>query len=100
MDVRPADPIVAASVAPEANSAFEAQVKAAKRAVELTKSADADALETYARVLFTLGLLDQAIAEQKKAVALEEKDQGHKQILKWFEACAAAQAPRGPSRRR
>lgn len=69
---------------------------AARRAVELTKSGDADTLETYARVLFTVGLVDQAIAEQKKAVALEEKDQGHKQVLKWFEACAAARKKPAP----
>ncbi len=62
----------------------------AKRAVEISKAGDADVLETYARILFTIGLVDQAIAEQKKAVALEDKDQGKKQILKWFEACATA----------
>lgn len=74
--------------------------KSAKRAVEISKSADADVLETYARILFTAGLVDQAIAEQKKAVTLEDKDQGHKQILKFFEACAAARkkAPAPPAK--
>ena len=65
-------------------------LSAAKRAVELTKSADADAVETYGRVLFTIGLTEQAIEQQKKAVSLEDKDESHKQILAYYEACIAA----------
>ena len=47
----------------------------AQRACELTGFANADALDTLARIHFTLGELDQAIAWQKQAVELEpEKD--------------------------
>lgn len=77
---------------------------AAKRAVELSKGEDADVLESYARVLFTIGLAEPAIEQQKKAVALEAADEGHKKVLAYYEACVAARkkavAPAPPPKKK
>lgn len=70
----------------DVNSALEA----GKRAVEISKGEDAEALEAYGRVLFTIGLAEPAIEQQKKAVALEGADEGHKKVLAYYEACVAA----------
>jgi tetratricopeptide (TPR) repeat protein len=62
--------------------------KAAKRAVELTQSKESDALDTLARVYAEAGLIDQAIETEKKAVALDDKDEGTKKTLAYYESCA------------
>ncbi|HKW78738.1 MAG TPA: redoxin domain-containing protein, partial [Candidatus Limnocylindria bacterium] len=67
-----------------------AALTAAKRAVEISKGEDAEAIEAYGRVLFTIGLTESAIEQQKKVVALEGADEGHKKILAYYEACIAA----------
>ena len=61
----------------------------AKRAVDLTKSTDADVIDTYARVLAELGLLEQAITEAKKAVAIAADNAQAKSRLAFLESCLA-----------
>ena len=77
---------------------------AAKRAVEISKGEDADALEAYGRVLFTIGLAEPAIEQQKKVIALEGSDEGHKKLLAYYEACVAARkkvaAPAPPPKKK
>lgn len=72
---------------------------AARRAVELSKSKDADTLSTYAHILFTIGLGDQAVEQQKKAVAADEKNESRKQVLAYYEACVAARKKAAPAKR-
>jgi peroxiredoxin len=67
-----------------------AAIEAGKRAVEISKGEDAEVLEAYGRVLFTIGLAESAIELQKKAIALEASDDGHKKLLAYYEACIAA----------
>jgi peroxiredoxin len=61
----------------------------ARRAVAAGKSADAGALTTYATILHTCGLLEQAIEQQRKVCALEEKNEQHKKTLAFYEQCLA-----------
>ncbi len=63
---------------------------AARRAVEISKGADADILSSYASVLYTIGALDQAVEQQKKAVALDDKDEDGKKALAYYVACLEA----------
>jgi peroxiredoxin len=63
---------------------------AAKRAVEVSKSADASALANYVRVLTTVGLLEDAIETQKKVVALDAKNEDPAKYLAFLQACLAA----------
>jgi peroxiredoxin len=65
-------------------------LKAAKRAVELSDSGEAAILDTLARVQSDCGMLDQAIETQKKAVALDEKDEDMKAKLDYYQRCADA----------
>lgn len=65
-------------------------LKAAKRAVELSESGEAAILDTLARIQSDCGLLDQAIETQKKAVALDDKDEDMKATLDYYERCAEA----------
>jgi hypothetical protein len=77
----------------------------AKKAVEVSGGKDAGIVDSYARVLFEIGLLDRAIEEQKKAVALDAAADGLKETLAYYEACAAlkkevgtpAPAPKSPA---
>lgn len=75
-----------------------------RRAVEVSKSGDADVLQTYAQVLVTTGQLEQAIEQQKKAVAIDAKDEDAKKVLGYFEACLAARkkasAPATPPKKK
>jgi len=64
--------------------------QAAKRAVEVSKSSDASALEQYVTVLSTVGLLDEAIEQQKKVVALDAKNDDRAKYLAFLSACLAA----------
>jgi peroxiredoxin len=79
-------------------------LEAGKRAVEISKSGDAEILEAYGRVLFTVGLAESAIEQQKKAIALEGADEGHKKVLAYYEACIAARkkavAPTPPPKKK
>jgi peroxiredoxin len=76
----------------------------AKRAVEVSKTPNADAIETYAQILFTIGMVEQAIEQEKKAVAADDKDEDHKHLLAWYEACLAAKkkaaAPTPPPKKK
>jgi peroxiredoxin len=65
---------------------------AAKRAVETSKSADQSALACLVRVLTTVGLVEQAVEQQKKVVALDSKDEDEKKHLAFLQACVAARA--------
>jgi tetratricopeptide (TPR) repeat protein len=62
----------------------------AKRAVEASKSADTSALGAYVNVLATVGLLEEAIEQQKKLVALDAKNSDNAKYLAYLEACLAA----------
>jgi peroxiredoxin len=62
---------------------------AAKRSAELVKGADADVVDTYARVLANVGLLEQAIAEEKKASAAAPNDEDYKKQAAFWESCLA-----------
>ena len=74
----------------------ETAVVAAKRSVELGKSGDADALDTYGAVLGELGLFEPAIDAMKKAIALDATDDSYKHRLAFFEACLAAKKANAP----
>ncbi len=62
--------------------------KAIQRAIELTEGKDASFVDTHARVLFETGLVDMAVAEQKKAISLEPENEGMKKTLAYYEAAA------------
>jgi peroxiredoxin len=64
-------------------------VTAARRAVEASKSTDADVLDAWAAVLASVGLLEQAVVEEKKAAALEPKVEGYARTAAFYEACLA-----------
>lgn len=74
----------------------ETAVVAAKRSVDLGKSGDADALDTYAAVLGELGLFEPAIDAMKKAIALDATDDSYKNRLAFLEACLAAKKANAP----
>jgi len=63
-------------------------LKAAKRGVEVSQSKESGILDTLARVYFEAGCVDQAIDAQKKAVALDDKDEDMKKVLAYYESCA------------
>jgi peroxiredoxin len=63
---------------------------AAKRAMEVAKAGDASALSNYVRVLTTVGLLEDAIEQQKKVVALDAKNEDRAKYLAYLQACLAA----------
>jgi peroxiredoxin len=63
-------------------------LKTARRAVEVSQSKESAPLGTLARTYFETGLLDQALETQRKAVALDDKDDGLKSTLAYYEACA------------
>lgn len=67
----------------------ELALAAARRSVEIVKSADADLVDTYAYVLGEVGMLDAAIEQARKAVALDAKDEDYKRRLAYLESCAA-----------
>ncbi|HKW78674.1 MAG TPA: redoxin domain-containing protein [Candidatus Limnocylindria bacterium] len=73
----------------------ETAAATAKRSVDLGKSGDADALDTYAAVLGELGLFEPAIDAMKKAIALEAGDESYKRRLTFLEACLAAKKSTG-----
>jgi peroxiredoxin len=74
----------------------ETAAASARRAVELGKSGDADALDTYSAVLGELGLFEQAIESIKKAIALDAADESYKHRLAFFESCLAAKKANAP----
>jgi len=74
----------------------ETAAVSAKRAVDLGKSGDADALDTYAAVLGELGLFEPAIEAMKKAVALNAADESYKRRLGFLESCLAAKKANAP----
>lgn len=63
--------------------------RAAKKAVEVSGGKDANPVDTLARVLFEAGLLDRAVEEQKKAVALDASNEVLKATLAYYESCVA-----------
>jgi peroxiredoxin len=67
----------------------ELALASVRRAVEIGKSADADTIDTYAYVLGEIGMLDAAVAEAKKAVALDGADEDKKKRLAYLESCVA-----------
>lgn len=75
----------------------ELALATAKRAVDATKSADADVLDTLAYVLAQLCLLEQAIEQEKKAVAVDAKDLSYKHKLAFYEQCLAAKQKGAPA---
>ncbi len=73
-------------------------LKAGKKAVEFAKDdEDAGIIDTYARALFNVGLIDKAITQQKKAIAAvtDESEESSKEdlekTLKFYEAAMKAQ---------
>ena len=64
-------------------------VTAARRAVEVSKSSDAEVLDAYADVLSNVGLLDLAVEQEKKAVALEPKSEQYARSLAFLQTCLA-----------
>ena len=74
----------------------ETAVTAAKRSVDLGKSGDADALDTYAAILGELGLFEPAIDAMKKAVALDATVESYKERLAFLESCLAAKKANAP----
>ena len=74
----------------------ETAAVSARRAVDVGKSKDADALDTYAAVLAELGLFEQAIDAMKKAVAIEANAESYKRRLAFLEACLAAKKANAP----
>lgn len=78
----------------------ETALAIAKRSVELGKGADADAIDTYAVVLAEVGLLEDAVAQMKKAVAADPKDEDYKRRLEFFEQCLALRQKLQPPARK
>jgi thiol-disulfide isomerase/thioredoxin len=67
--------------------------KLAKAALEASEGKDANILDTYARALFDSGKVTEAIATQKKAIALAENDEARQPLeetLKGYQAKLAA----------
>lgn len=66
---------------------------AAEKAVQLTEEKNADYIDTFAQVKFRQGLLEDAIALQKKAIEVAPPQivEGFKEHLQEMEAAAAAQ---------
>jgi peroxiredoxin len=66
------------------------------RAVELSRSENADMLDTHARVLYEIGLFDEAIEAAKASLKIEEDDDV-KGRLAHYEKCLALQKKLGKS---
>jgi thiol-disulfide isomerase/thioredoxin len=76
---------------------------AAKKAVELSEGKESGIVDTYARVLFELGLFEEAVKEQKKAVDLAEDDDEKKNLgasLAYYEACLAMRNELGGAKKK
>lgn len=65
-------------------------LKAAKMALDRSGGLDAAIVDTLARVQATIGLFDEAIATQKKAIALDPSDESFKGTLDYYLACVEA----------
>jgi len=68
----------------------ELSFAAAQRAVEVSKTGETAALSNYVRVLTTIGLLEDAIEQQKKIVTIDGKNEDHAKYLAFLQACIAA----------
>jgi peroxiredoxin len=72
-----------------------AALAAAKAAVDATEGKKAEILDTLARAYCEIGLVDRAVAEQKRAIAALAPDAGeaekkrYQEILGYYETCAA-----------
>lgn len=66
------------------------------RAVELSESKSADILDTHARVLYEVGLLEEAIETAKASLAIEEDDDA-KARLAHYETCLELQKKLKPA---
>lgn len=65
-------------------------LRASRRAVELAERKDGPSLDTHARVLYLLGLLDDALATQREAAAADATNEEIKKTLAYYERCAEA----------
>ncbi len=77
---------------------------AAKRSVEVSKGADADMIDTYAQALAEVGLFEQAVEQEKKAAALDAKDDDYPKRVAYWQTCLAtrqkgASAPAPPKKK-
>jgi peroxiredoxin len=70
----------------------ELALTSVRKATDASKSADGDILDTHAHVLHAIGLLEQAIEIEKKALALAPENERYKGRLAFFQACLAAKA--------
>ena len=68
---------------------LELALKAARQASTLTNHSDPSIMETLARVYFEQGLVDNAIAAQKKAIDIQPSNSGLKRTLAEFQSKAA-----------
>jgi tetratricopeptide (TPR) repeat protein len=71
----------------------------ARRAVEISKSQDAEVLDAYAQVLAAIGLLDMAVEQEKKAVALEPKTEQYARSLAFYQSCLATKQKAKPPKK-
>lgn len=80
--------IIATANRPKASDAalLDVAMDAARLAVEKTESQHANIIDTLARVYFEQGNLDEAIAWQKKAVALSPEEKEYANVLKNYES--------------
>ena len=69
---------------------YEFATRLSKKAVEATEEQRGDILDTYARALFESGSVSEAIAVQKKAVALLPEDSDLQEALERYLAAPAA----------
>jgi peroxiredoxin len=70
-------------------------MKASKRAVELSQGKDAAILDTLARVYFEAGMVDQAVEQEKKALAIDAADEAMKKTLAYYQSCAEVRKQSG-----
>ena len=70
---------------------YEFATRLSKKAVEATEEQRGDILDTYARALFESGSVSEAIAVQKKAVALLPEDSDLQEALQRYLAAPAAE---------
>ena len=81
----------------------EVALAAAKKAVEFSEGKESGIVDTYARVLFELGLLEEAITQQKKAIAATEDEDEKKNLgtsLTYYEACLATRKKAGGTKKK
>jgi len=74
-------------------------VTAGRRAVEITKAADAEILDAYANLLSSLGLLELAVDYEKKAVAAEPKAEQYAKSLAFYQSCLAVKQKVQPTKK-